>query len=134
MRDSGTGPTSVTNQKGRYLEMVEAIQEAWTQLQGEKGWDKSFYGSKLNTEVAEKYSKYDPQILKNSLDIPYLPEQYQLVIVWKAMIGPATRMNAPELLQKAQSKYDELMMQLCNRYIGVSFGLSEEPVEEIIPS
>lgn len=133
MRDSGTGMTSVENQRGRYLEMVEAVQEAWTGLQGSKAWDTTFYGNKPDITPVTQYSQYDPQILTKSLDVPYLPEQYQLVIVWKAMIGPAIRMNAPELLQKAQLKHDELMMQLCNRYIGVGFGALLKPGIESIP-
>lgn len=126
MRDSGSGMTSVTNQRGRYLEMVEAIRDAWTDIQGKYDWDKSFYGAKPDTDPVEKYSRYDPQFLTQSLDIPFLPEQYQLIIVWQAMIGGAIRMNAPELLQKATYKHGELMMSLANRYVGPDFGVPQE--------
>lgn len=128
MNDSGTGLTTVVNQTGRYLKIVNAVREAWMDIQDDC-WDAEFFGAKPDTDPVEYYSRTDPQVLTEQLDVPFIPEQYHLVIVFQAMKKMSLSLNAPELRALADEGYSEKMGKLVNRYIGSDFG--KAPAEEI---
>ncbi|WP_051241311.1 hypothetical protein [Vibrio litoralis] len=125
MRDSGVGMTSVEKQTGKYQEVVDSVREAWMDIQTQRTWDAEFWGVK-DVETGELYTQDNPQILKTSLEMPFVPEQFQLIIVWKAMMGDSVRLNAPELRAKAQEKYEEQLLKLCNRYFGQELGVPKK--------
>lgn len=127
MSDSGTGLTAVKNQTGRYEKIVDAVREAWVEVQ-ENNWGAEFFGVKPKVDPTEEdtfYSRHDPQVLMEQLDVPYIPEQYHLVIVFQAMKKMALSINAPELRAVADEGYGALMAKLSNRYIGVNWGQSD---------
>lgn len=135
MNDSGTGLTAVINQTGRYAKIVNAIREAWLDIQDDC-WDSEFFGVKPKSDSAapdEYYSRYDPQTLIEQLDSPYIPEQYQLVIVYYAMQKLSLSLNAGELRALGQEGYDQQYARLANRYIGANWGKPSQPVESSIP-
>lgn len=129
LSDSGTGLTAVINQTGRYGKIVNAISAAWTDIQDDN-WDVEFFGMKPKADPSEAdtfYSRYDPQVLADQLDTPYIPEQYQLVIVYKAMQKMSLSLNAPELRAIADEGYSSIMAKLANRYIGAQWGRRPDP-------
>lgn len=124
MSDSGPGLTAVTKQVGRYAELVKAIREAWVEVQDDN-WDEAFFGKKPKANPSDPdvfYHRHDPQVFMAQLDVPYIPEQYQMVIVYLAMKKLSLSLNAPELRALADEKYSELMARMANRYIGGQWG------------
>lgn len=131
MNDSGTGLTAVINQTGRYGKIVNAIREAWIEIQDDN-WDSEFFGMKPKADPADAdtfYNRHDPQVLTEREDVPYLSEQYQSVIVYLAMKKLSLALNAPELRALADEKYQVLMAKMVNRYIGASWGAASESTE-----
>lgn len=115
MNDTGEGPTQVTNQRGRSLEYVNAIREAWDDIQTIRDWDKRFW--------KEGFSKENIQILNVATDTPFIPEQYHLAIVFYAMQGKAISQNAQELIVRAQNEWDKYLHLLCRDFLeGIRFG------------
>ncbi|HDR1137433.1 TPA: hypothetical protein QB301_001236 [Pasteurella multocida] len=115
MNDTGEGPTQVTNQRGRSLEYVNAIREAWSDIQTIRDWDRRFW--------REGFSKENIQILNTSTDTPFIPEQYHLAIVFYAMQGKAVSQNAQELIVHAQNEWDKYLHLLCRDFLeGIRFG------------
>ncbi|HDR1420087.1 TPA: hypothetical protein QB189_002021 [Pasteurella multocida] len=115
MNDTGEGPTQVTNQRGRSLEYVNAIREAWNDIQTIRDWDRRFW--------REGFSKENIQILNISTDTPFIPERYHLAIVFYAMQGKAISQNAQELIVHAQNEWDKYLHLLCRDFLeGIRFG------------
>ncbi|HDR0725521.1 hypothetical protein [Pasteurella multocida] len=115
MNDTGEGPTQVTNQRGRSLEYVNAIREAWNDIQTIRDWDRRFW--------REGFSKENIQILNTSTDTPFIPERYHLAIVFYAMQGKAISQNAQELIVHAQNEWDKYLHLLCRDFLeGIRFG------------
>ena len=58
----------------------------------------------------ECYSRPAPFV--EAIDVPAIPDQYHMMIVWLALIDYALFDEAPELYQKAKVNYDKLMAEL----------------------
>ncbi|MGL4052247.1 hypothetical protein, partial [Pasteurella multocida] len=115
INDTGEGPTQVTNQRGRSLEYVNAIREAWSDIQTLREWDNRFW--------ANGFSKANIQTLNVSTDTPFIPEQYHLAIVFYAMQGKAISQNAQELIIRAQNEWDKYLHLLCRDFLeGIRLG------------
>lgn len=115
MNDTGEGPTQVTNQRGRSLEYVNAVREAWNDIQAIRNWDDRFW--------RDGFSKDNIQTLNVSIDTPFIPEQYHLAIVFYAMQGVAISQNAQELIVRAQNEWDKYLHLLCRDFIeGIRLG------------
>lgn len=53
-----------------------------------------------------------PTVLAADDDVPGMPEEYHLLLVWKALIDGAIQDAAPEVVQRAQMHHDVLKRQL----------------------
>lgn len=109
MNDSGEGPAQVTNQRGRSAEYVNAIREAWTDIQLLRKWGKDFW--------KEGFSPENLQSLQASTDTPFIPEHYHLAIVFYAMQGKAISQNAQELIIRGQNEWDKYLHLLCRDFL-----------------
>jgi hypothetical protein len=54
----------------------------------------------------------NPQILAANTDVPWLPTEYHLLIVFEAMLSYGGYENASEVYQSARTKYDQLIMDV----------------------
>ncbi len=111
MNDTGEGPRNVTNQTGRNLEYVDAIREAWLDIQLLRPWNSSFWGDNFSSE--------NLQDLEESSDSPFIPEQFHVAIVYYAMQGKALSQNAQELVMRGQNEWDKYLHLLCNRFLPI---------------
>ena len=111
MNDSGEGPHQVTNQRGRNLEYVEAVREAWLEIQMLRPWQDAFW--------REDFNRGNLQVLQVSSDTPFIPERYHSAIVFYAMQGKAISQNAQELTIRAQQEWDKYFYLLCRDYLNV---------------
>ncbi|MGC7559336.1 hypothetical protein ACPEEL_02500 [Pasteurella sp. PK-2025] len=109
MNDTGEGPTQVTNQRGRSLEYVNAIREAWTDIQILRPWDDHFW--------ANGFSLGNIQVLDVSTDTPFIPEQYHLAIVYFAMANKAISLNAQELVIRGEREWDKYLSLFCRDFL-----------------
>lgn len=109
MNDTGEGPTQVTGQRGRNLEYVNAIREAWLDIQQLRPWSAQFWQQDFNPQ--------DLQILDESTDTPFIPEQYHLAIVFYAMQSKAISQNAQELILRGQQEWDKYLHLLCRDFL-----------------
>lgn len=115
MNDTGEGPFGVNNQTGRNLEYVEAIREAWCDIQLLRPWDDRFWRNGFNAE--------NMQYLETSSDTPFIPAAYHLAIVYYALQGKALSQNAQELVLRAQNEWDKALHLLCEQFLPTpSFG------------
>lgn len=111
MNDTGEGPSQVTNQQGRSLEYVEAIREAWLEIQFLRPWNSAFW--------KESYSLGTPQVFEVSTDTPFIPELHHLAIVFYAMRLKAISQNAQELVFRAETEWDKHLHLLCREFVDV---------------
>lgn len=109
MNDTGEGPFSVSNQKGRSLEYVDAIRESWLDIQSLRDWNEDFWG--------EGFSSKNPQVLEASSDAPFIPEKFHVAIVYYAMQGKALSQNAQELILLGQNEWDKYLHLLCSQFL-----------------
>lgn len=109
MNDTGEGPFSVSDQKGRSLEYVDAIRESWLDIQSLRDWNEDFWG--------EGFSSKNPQVLEESADTPFIPEKFHVAIVYYAMQGKALSQNAQELILRGQNEWDKYLHLLCTQFL-----------------
>ncbi|WP_075321491.1 hypothetical protein [Histophilus somni] len=109
MNDSGEGPAQVTGQRGRNLEYVNAIKEAWLDIQQCRPWAVQFW--------QQGFSPDKLQILENTVDTPFIPAQYHLAIVFYAMQSKAISQNAQELILRGQQEWDKYLHLLCRDFL-----------------
>ena len=109
MNDTGEGPFSVSDQKGRSLEYVDAIRESWLDIQSLRDWSEDFWG--------EGFSSKNPQVLEESADTPFIPEKFHVAIVYYAMQGKALSQNAQELILRGQNEWDKYLHLLCTQFL-----------------
>jgi len=109
MNDTGEGPTQITNQRGRNLEYVEAIREAWLEIQSLRTWNAKFW--------QEGFAADNPQYLETSTDTPFIPELHHLAIVFYAMRNKAISQNAQELVIRAENEWDKHLHLLCLNFL-----------------
>lgn len=53
-----------------------------------------------------------PQELLNNIDVPLLPKEFHLLIIYEAMLSYGSYENASEVYQRARIKYDQLVMDV----------------------
>lgn len=109
MNDTGDGPFSVSDQKGRSLEYVDAVRESWLDIQSLRDWNEDFWG--------EGFSSKNPQVLEESADTPFIPEKFHVAIVYYAMQGKALSQNAQELILRGQNEWDKYLHLLCTQFL-----------------
>ncbi|MDO4698252.1 MAG: hypothetical protein Q4A60_06210 [Pasteurellaceae bacterium] len=112
MNDTGEGPAQVTNQRGRSLEYVNAVREAWLDIQQLRPWVGKFW-------EGTEFSSSQLQVLDNSADTPFIPEHYHLAIVFYAMQGKSISQNAQELIVRGQQEWDKYLHLLCRDFLPV---------------
>lgn len=111
MNDTGEGPTQTTNQTGRSLEYVEAVREAWLEIQALRPWNRRFWVGGFSPEAM--------QTLETSVDTPFIPELHHLAIVFYAMRTKAVSQNAAELVGRAEHEWDKHLYLLCREFLDV---------------
>lgn len=109
MNDTGEGPFNVTNQSGRNLEYVDAIREAWLDIQSLRSWNKRFWGNGFDGDNLQE--------LEASSDTPFIPKQFHVAIVYYAMQSKALSQNAQELVMRGQNEWDKYLHLLCERFL-----------------
>ncbi|EJK2192237.1 hypothetical protein NK499_002235 [Vibrio cholerae] len=109
IKDSGDGPSNVERQRGDDLKIVEAVREAWTELQLCRTWSPSFWVEPFNADA--------PQVLTKNIDVPFIRAELHILIVWKAMYGLAISDAAQEKVIRANDEYDRLFLRMCNQYL-----------------
>ena len=109
MNDTGDGPFSVANQKGRSLEYVDAVRESWLDIQSLRDWSEDFW--------SDGFSSKNPQVLEESADTPFIPEKFHVAIVYYAMQGKALSQNAQELILRGQNEWDKYLHLLCTQFL-----------------
>lgn len=109
MNDTGEGPYNVTNQTGRNLEYVDAIREAWLDIQSLRPWNKLFWNDGFSAE--------NLQHLEATSDTPFIPEQLHVAIVYYAMQGKALSQNAQELVMRGQNEWDKYLHLFCSQFL-----------------
>jgi hypothetical protein len=62
------------------------------------------------TLVMEYFKK--PEVLVNNTDIPRMPEEYQMAIVWRAVMMCCTEIEDMARFQSAAKNYTEMMMRM----------------------
>lgn len=109
MNDTGDGPFSVSDQKGRSLGYVDAVRESWLDIQSLRDWSEDFWG--------DGFSSKNPQVLEVSADTPFIPEKFHVAIVYYAMQGKALSQNAQELILRGQNEWDKYLHLLCTQFL-----------------
>lgn len=109
MNDTGEGPYAVTNQTGRNLEYVDAIREAWLDIQSLRLWGDYFWSNGFSLD--------NLQSLETSSDTPFIPERFHVAIVYYAMQGKSLSQNAQELVMRGQYEWDKYLHILCESFL-----------------
>lgn len=111
-QDIGIGPISVQSTASRDQNYIQAIREAWLEIQLMRT-DWNFWPT---TPTA--YSLTAPQTLANDTDTPFIPEAYHPAIVYFALGSRALTASAPELVEKHNAMWSRYLGMLVNRYTG----------------
>ena len=110
-QDIGIGPTSVQSTASRDQNYIQAIREAWLEIQLlRKDW--TFWPDDLS------YTGAAPQLLTNDADTPFIPDAYHPAIVYFALGSRALTASAPELVEKHNVMWSRYLGMLVNRYTG----------------
>ena len=122
-QDIGIGPTSVKSAASRDQNYIQAIREAWLEIQLLRP-DWNFWPT---TPTA--YTVLAPQSLAVDTDTPFIPEQYHPGIVYFALGQRALTASAPELIEKSNQMWSRYYAQLVTRYTGeIIVGKTAVPV------
>lgn len=121
-QDIGLGPTSVYSTASRDQSYIQAIREAWLEIQLLRP-DWTFWPDDLS------YTLTAPQSLAVDTDVPFIPEQYHVAIVYFALGQRALSAYAPELIEKHNQLWSRYYRMLTDRYTGeVIVGVTQIPV------
>ena len=121
-QDIGLGPTSVYSTASRDQNYIQAIREAWLEIQLLRP-DWMFWPDDLS------YTITAPQMLADDTDSPFIPEQYHPAIVYFALGQRALSAFAPELIEKHNQLWSRYYRMLTDRYTGeVIVGVTQIPV------
>ena len=121
-QDIGLGPTSVYSTASRDQSYIQAIREAWLEIQLLRP-DWTFWPDDLS------YTITAPQMLADDTDSPFIPEQYHPAIVYFALGQRALSASAPELIEKHNQLWSRYYRMLTDRYTGeVIVGVTQIPV------
>ena len=120
-QDIGTGPASVLSSAPRDQIYIQAIREAWLEIQLLRP-DWTFWPDDLS------YTLTAPQSLAVDTDVPFIPEQYHVAIVYFALGQRALSASSPELVEKHNQLWSRYYSMLTDRYTGsVIVGVSPMP-------
>lgn len=121
-QDIGIGPISVQSTASRDQNYIQAIREAWLEIQLLRN-DWTFWPDDLS------YTGTEPQLLTNDADTPFIPEQYHPGIVYFALGQRALTASAPELVEKHNAMWSRYLGMLVSRYTGdITIGQTAVPV------
>lgn len=121
-QDIGLGPTSVLSSNQRDQTYIQAIREAWLEMQLLRP-DWTFWPDDLS------YTLTAPQLLAEDIDTPFIPEQYHPAIVYFALGQRALSASALELIEKHNQLWSRYYRMLTDRYTGeVIVGVTQIPV------
>ena len=120
-QDIGLGPTSVLSSNQRDQTYIQAIREAWLEMQLLRP-DWTFWPDDLS------YTMTAPQLLAVDADVPFIPEQYHVAIVYFALGQRALSSSALELVEKHSLLWPRYYGLLTDRYTGdVRIGVTPVP-------
>ena len=120
-QDIGLGPNSVLSSNQRDQTYIQAIREAWLEMQLLRP-DWTFWPDDLS------YTLTAPQLLAVDADVPFIPEQYHVAIVYFALGQRALSASAPELVEKHNQLWSRYYRMLTDRYTGeVIIGVTPIP-------
>lgn len=121
-QDIGIGPVSVLSTAARDQTYVQAIREAWLEIQLLRN-DWTFWPDDLS------YTGTEPQLLTDDTDTPFIPEAYHPAIVYFALGSRALTASAPELVEKHNAMWSRYLGMLVSRYTGdITIGQTAIPV------
>ena len=121
-QDIGIGPTSVQSTASRDQNYIQAIREAWLEIQLLRN-DWTFWPDDLS------YTGTEPQLLTDDTDTPFIPEAYHPAIVYFALGQRALTASAPELVEKHNAMWSRYLGMLVSRYTGdITIGQTAIPV------
>ena len=121
-QDIGLGPTSVYSTASRDQNYIQAIREAWLEIQLLRN-DWTFWPDDLS------YTGTEPQLLTDDTDTPFIPEAYHPAIVYFALGQRALTASAPELVEKHNAMWSRYLGMLVSRYTGdITIGQTAIPV------
>ena len=117
-QDIGLGPTTVESTTTMDQGYIQAIREAWLEIQLLRN-DWTFWPDDGS------YTSSAPQILASDGDAPFIPEQYHIAIVYFALAQKALSASASELVEKHNLMWGRYNSMLVAQYtpevvIGVS--------------
>ncbi len=122
-QDIGIGPASVLSSAPRDQIYIQAIREAWLEIQLLRS-DWNFWPT-----TPAVYTVLAPQSLNVDADTPFIPEQYHPGIVYFALGQRALTASAPELIEKSNQMWSRYYAQLVTRYTGeIIIGKTAVPV------
>lgn len=117
-QDIGLGPVSVESTNSRDQSYIQAIKEAWLEIQLLRT-DWTFWPED------ESYSLTAPQLLAVDGDVLFIPEQYHTGVVYYALLQRGLTLAAQELVEKANAGWSRYYSMLVDRYTGdVQIGVS----------
>ena len=119
-QDIGTGPASVLSSAPRDQIYIQAIREAWLEIQLSRP-DWTFWPDDLS------YTLNAPQSLTDDADTPFIPAQYHIAIVYFALTARALANATPELVEKAAVLWPRYYNMLLDRYTG-TIAIGEAPL------
>lgn len=120
-QDIGLGPTSVYSTASRDQNYIQAVREAWLEIQLLRP-DWTFWPDDLS------YTLTAPQSLTEDTDVPFIPEQYHVAIVYFALGQRALSASSPELVEKHNQLWSRYYGMLTDRYTGtVIVGVTPAP-------
>ena len=121
-QDIGIGPISVQSTASRDQNYIQAIREAWLEIQLLRN-DWTFWPDDLS------YTGTEPQLLTDDTDTPFIPEAYHPAIVYFALGSRALTASAPELVEKHNVMWSRYLGMLVSRYTGdITIGQTAIPV------
>lgn len=75
------------------------------------------FNENIDTQTVSFTAYRKPALLSANTDVPLLPEQHRMVIVWMALQDYAMYDEAPELAQKASWHYAQMLAELTRDYL-----------------
>ena len=121
-QDIGSGPISVQSTASRDQNYIQAIREAWLEIQLLRN-DWTFWPDDLS------YTGTEPQLLTDDTDTPFIPEAYHPAIVYFALGQRALTASAPELVEKHNAMWSRYLGMLVSRYtVDITIGQTAIPV------
>jgi hypothetical protein len=98
---AGQAPTAVTGQSGMKAKLLNWIGDAWLEVQTARAWP---------------FNGVSYQKLAANTDVPTMPEEFHMMIVWRALASYAESEEAPAFYAKAMRNHNILYTRLHNKY------------------